>query len=187
MYRRGILGLLVVALALLTAVAGRASAEPPVANTPSPLEIKFRRTNDSARIDVNEKTGELIVTITSPFGISTAEIRRTSSEWPKKVTLRLRLHGLESFRITAGKWGLHGSVTSHSGFPRRIYLTKEGKPIGAGEQDPPAAEIKVIDAQGKPAKGLPGAGGCFEIIVPRQLLVENPETIKVGWIDFFRN
>ena len=45
-------------------------------------------------------------------------------------------------------------------------------------------EIKVFDAAGKPAKGLPGKDGYFEMAVPKALLTD--KKLEVTWIDFFR-
>ena len=50
----------------------------------------------------------------------------------------------------------------------------------------PGTEIKVLDAHGKPANGLPEKGGYFEIRLPKALLENQPKCLELGWIDFYR-
>ena len=61
-------------------------------------------------------------------------------------------------------------------------MTEDGK---EGEREP-GTEIKVLDAAGKPVKGLPGKGGYFEIRLPKALLEGQPKSLELGWIDFYR-
>jgi hypothetical protein len=89
---------------------------------------------------------------------------------------------LESLAVSNGKVKLTGSVLSHSGNTKRLYLTEEGKD---GEREP-GTEIKVLDAAGKPVKGLPDKGGYFEIKLPKALLDGGPKSLELGWIDFYR-
>jgi hypothetical protein len=71
---------------------------------------------------------------------------------------------------------------SHSGFPKSLYLTVDGKEKKLEEN----TQIKVLDAEGKPVKGLPGEGGYFEITLPKVLTEGEPKSLDVGWIDAFR-
>ena len=116
--------------------------------------------------------------IFSPSGIGGATITLARGSWPATVVLRLHLSGLESFVISSGKTKLTGSVLSHSGNTKHLYLTENG------EEREPETEIKVLDAHGKPVVGLPGKGGCFEIKMPKPLL--QSKTLTIDWIDFFR-
>jgi len=104
----------------------------------------------------------------------------TKGKWPTTVILRLHLSGLESFAVANGK--IAGSVYSHSGETKRMYLTEAGN---EGERKP-ETEIRVLDANGKPATGLPEKGGFFEIQLPRVLLEGQPKSLELGWIDFYR-
>ncbi len=107
-------------------------------------------------------------------------ITAASGKWPTTVILRLHLGGLESFAIFNGRIKLTGSVLSHSGNTKRLYLTEDGK------EKEPGTDIKVLDAAGKPIKGLPGKGGYFEITLPKALLESQPKSLVLGWIDFHR-
>ena len=77
---------------------------------------------------------------------------------------------------------LVGSVLSHSGNTKRLYLTEDGKE----EERESETEIKVLDAMGKPINGLPDKDGYFEIALPKALLESQPKSLEVGWIDFYR-
>jgi hypothetical protein len=90
--------------------------------------------------------------------------------------------GLESLTVSNGKTKLTGSVMSHSGNTKRLYLTEEGKD---GEREP-GTEIKVLDSTGKPVTGLPGNGGYFEMTLPKALLEGQSKSLEVEWIDFYR-
>ena len=102
--------------------------------------------------------------------------------WPATVVVRLHLKGLESFSVSGGKLRLAGYVLSHSGNTQHLTLTEEGK---EGEQDA-GTTIKVFDGQGKPATGLPPAGGYFEIALPKAILQGQVKSVDIGWIDFYR-
>ena len=108
--------------------------------------------------------------------------RWQKGQWPTTVILRLHLGGLESFAVSNGRIKLTGSVLSHSGNTKRLYLTEAGK----DEEREPGTEIKVLDAAGKPIKGLPDKDGYFEIRLPKALLEGQPKSLELGWIDFYR-
>ena len=151
-------------------------ADPPAAA----FDIKLKKADD--RIDVQLEKETLVFAVTSKSGIGGATIAPKNGKWPATVVVRLNLRGLESFSVSSGKQTLAGSVLSHSGYTRHLALRAEGEE----KEDEPGTEIKVFDAAGKPAAGLPGAGGYFEIRLPKQLLEGQPESLTLGWIDFFR-
>lgn len=72
-----------------------------------------------------------------------------------------------------------GSVLSHSGNTKRLYLTEDG------EKQEPGTEIEVFDAAGKPITGLPDKDGYFEIKLPKALLESQSKSLTLGWIDFY--
>jgi hypothetical protein len=147
------------------------------------FDIKTKKPAD--RIKVKIEGDSAMLDIFSPSGIGGATITLTQGQWPKTVVLRLRLRGLESFNVSNGKIKLSVSVLSHSGNTKRLYLSEEGKDGNDGEWEP-GREIKVLDAAGKPVKGLPDKGGYFEIALPKALLENQPKSLELGWIDFYR-
>ena len=46
--------------------------------------------------------------------------------------------------------------------------------------------IRMVGSDGKPAKGIPLKGGFFEMQLPRGFFEDNPKSITVNWIDFYR-
>ena len=141
-----------------------------------------KTTKPEDQIKVKLENGVAIFDVDSQSGIGSARVELHKGPWPATVVLRLRLKGLESFTAAAGKLKLAGYVLSHSGNTQRLTLTEEGK---EGEREA-GTTIKVFDANGKPAAGLPPAGGYFEIALPKALLEGQPKGLQIGWIDFYR-
>ena len=48
-------------------------------------------------------------------------------------------------------------------------------------------DVRIVGGDGKPAKELPLKDGCFEVALPRAFFEGNPKSIKLNWIDFYRN
>jgi hypothetical protein len=144
------------------------------------IDIAAKKPADQIKVKIEGDTAT--VDVSSQSGIGGATVTLTKGRWPTTVILRLHLSGLESLAVSNGKVKLTGSVLSHSGNTKRLYLTEEGKD---GEREP-GTEIKVLDAAGKPVKGLPDKGGYFEIKLPKALLDGGPKSLELGWIDFYR-
>jgi hypothetical protein len=161
---------------------GYLEGEPPMKEDAqsTTFDIKTKKPADQVQVKLEKDTATLDVS--SQSGIGGATITLAKGKWPTTVIVRLHLSGLESFAVSNGKTKLAGSVLSHSGNTKRLYLTEDGK---EGEREPGTA-IKVLDANGKPATGLPGKGGYFEITLPKALLEGQPKSLELGWIDFYR-
>jgi hypothetical protein len=166
---------LVFMLQLFTAMIGSTLMVAVMAAEPS-FNITAKKPVDQIKVTLEKDTA--IFDVSSPSGIGGATITLAKGDWPSTIVLRLHLHGLESFNVSNGKVKLVGSVLSHSGETKRLYLTEDD------EEREPGTEIKVFDAAGKPVKGLPGKGGYFEIKLPQKLL--QSKTLELGWIDFYR-
>lgn len=155
-------------------------AETVASQPPHDFNIKIQKPDDQVRVKIEEDAATFDVI--SPSGIGGAKITATNGNWPKTVVLRFRLRGLEWFSVANGKGKLTGSILSHSGNAKLLHLTEEGK----ADNREPGTEVKVLDAAGKPVTGLPKKGGYFEITVPKALLEGNPNSLELGWIDFYR-
>jgi len=143
------------------------------------FDIKTNKAADQVAVKFEKDNATF--DISSPSGIGGATISLTGGKWPAKMILRLHLRGLESFSVSCGRLNLTGAVASQSGNPKHVHLTEDGK------EKEPGTEIKLLDAAGKPIKGLPGHGGYFEITLPKALLEGQPTSLTVAWIDFFRD
>jgi hypothetical protein len=138
-------------------------------------------------VDVKTEKDKVIVSVQSPFGISHADIERAGEMWPDAVVVRLRLKGLENFKVTSGKVKLEGSASLRDG-KAVVRLWKDGKedePLDA--KSPFWMEVRIVGGDGKQAKEIPLKGGYFELPLPKAFFEGNPKAITVNWIDFYRN
>lgn len=151
------------------------------------FDVALKRGED--RVEVCAESGRVMFTVTSPRGIGAATIARRAAAWPKAVMLRLRLRGLESLTIAAGQVALEVSVSSSPPHTVRLSASETGKQqekaVDRGSRY--WTEVRRVNADGKPASGLPAEGGWFELQLPAALLAGNPESVTVRWIDFYRN
>ncbi|NLF68105.1 MAG: hypothetical protein GX575_03510 [Candidatus Anammoximicrobium sp.] len=151
------------------------------------FEVAVQRVED--RVDIRAGAERVVLTLVSPRGIGAATVRRRGARWPKTVTLRLQLRGLEWLTVAAGKVTLGVSVSSSAPEAVRLFSSETGKPQKETVERGSCywTQVRVLDPNGKPASGLPGAGGWFEVQLPAALLKDNPESVAIRWIDFYRN
>ena len=148
----------------------------------APFQITTKRVDDKVEVEADER--KAYFSVQSPSGISQAIIERSGNNWPRIVKLRLHLKGLEKLEFKAGKLTLEGSVSSQDGKVRLWKNGKEDQPLNTG---PPLwMEIQMVGKNGKPVKTIPLKDGYFEIRLPKALFENNPESITVNWIDFYR-
>jgi hypothetical protein len=137
-------------------------------------------------IVVLREDARTVLEVTCPSGIGSATITPIGF-WPATVVLRLRLGGLESLGLKVADVRIGAEVQSHSGFGR--MLVRSDPPPGIRPEirpgDPLWMDIKAFTADGKPAQGLPGPGGWFEMTLPPALL-QADAPLSLSWIDFFR-
>jgi hypothetical protein len=152
---------------------------------PDKFKITTKRKDDSVEVKVEKD--KAVFSVKSPFGISQASIEREGEKWPTAVVLRLHLKGLESFRASNGKVTLDAAVSMQDGKPK-VRIWKDGK------EDAPLDEkslfwmaIRMVGGDGKPATEIPLKDGYFEMALPKAFFEGNPKSIKVNWIDFYRN
>ncbi len=69
-----------------------------------------------------------------------------------------------------------------------MRLWKDGKEDAPlDEKSPLWMEIRLIGGDGKPASKLPLENGYFEMTMPRAFFEGKAKTMRVEWIDFYRN
>jgi len=146
-----------------------------------------RKQEDRVAVQDDEADEQrLLIAVRSPSGIGSAVVERTDGKWPDEVVVRLYLRGLESFRARTGKAELAVSVLSHGRSQRLLRLSVDGRQQEIKPKGPAAVEVHAYEADGKPAEGLPGAGGWFDVRLPRIMLRGNPAELRMDWIDFYR-
>ncbi len=147
-------------------------------------QFKITTKRDNDKIEVKAESDKAIISIHSPFGISQAVIERTDKKWPETVMLRLHLKGLENFKVTNGKVTLEAAVSSQDG---KVRLWKDGKEDSAlNTESSYWMEIRIVGKNGIPATTISLNDGYFEMQLPKALFEDNPKSITVNWIDFYR-
>jgi hypothetical protein len=178
----------VLAVALVVSLAlgaiGSAAGGAPSGKQPGKFKITTRKAADA--VEVQGDADRTVFVITSPSGIGGAEIERLADNWPKAAVLRLRLKGLENFRISNGKVMLAAAVSVREGkVSVRLWQdNKENAPLD--EKSPLWMEIRALGADGKAATQIPLQGGYFEMTLPRALLEGKPRSLTLNWVDFYR-
>ena len=148
--------------------------------------FKITTKRDTDKVEVKFEKDQTVFSVHSPFGISQAVIERTQEKWSEGVVLRLHLNGLENFRASNGQVTLDAAVSS-SDDRQRVRLWKDGKedsPLDS--KSPHWMAIRMVGGDGKPAKGIPLKDGFFEMQLPKVFFEDNPKSITVNWIDFYR-
>ena len=148
--------------------------------------FKITTKRDTDKVEVKFEKDQTVFSIHSPFGISEAVIERTEEKWPEAVVLRLHLKGLENFRASNGKVTLNSAVSSFND-RQRVRLWKDGKedsPLDS--KSPHWMAIRMVGSDGKPAKEIPLKDGCFEMQLSKAFFEDNPKSITLNWIDFYR-
>ena len=138
------------------------------------------------RVLVTVADGKTVFDVHCRSGIGAAEVTRKQEHWPTNIVIRLHLGGLESFAVTSGKIRLTTSVASHGGHAKRLHVDQDGDDREVDKTSPFWTEIKVVGADGKPKLDYPLKDGYFEIGLPAALLRDQPPTITLAWIDFYR-
>jgi hypothetical protein len=144
------------------------------------FKITTKRNNDSVQVEVAKSKS--IFSVHSPFGISQVIIERTDENWPDTVLLHLHLKGLEHFEVTNGKVTLEAAGAGPG--ERQWKDGMEDSPLNP--RSPYWMETRVISKDEKPTNSIPLTDGYFEIQLPKALLEDNPKSITVSWIDFYR-
>ena len=98
--------------------------------------------------------------------------------------LRLHLKGLENFKVSNGIITLEAAVSSQDSIVRLWKDGKEDSPLDS--KSPYWMEIRMVGNDGKPTTSIPVTDGYFEIQLPKALFEDNPKSITVNWIDFYR-
>ena len=96
------------------------------------------------------------------------------------VALHVHLKGLESFRVSNGKVTLHAAVSSQEKSKVRVWQDgKEDAPLD--EQRRFWLDIRRVGSSDAEHSAY------FEVLLPGAVFADNPRSITLSWIDFYRN
>jgi hypothetical protein len=139
--------------------------------------VEAKEFREGTKVTIVGDAQQTSVEIRCERGIDTCVLQRTGEHWPAKIEFQLHLRGLESLRVTSGNATLEWSVPSSGEQPGRatLHSGKRVSQLAAG--DPLFTLAKQV--KGKDAR-------YFLVPIPAKLLAENPEQMKVQWIDFYR-
>ena len=166
--------------------AAQEKGKPPEKGPPTPrFKVTLRRADDTWGVKMSGPVA--VFSLKSPKGISRAVIERLDKEWPKVVVLYLHLKGLEDFRVTNGKVTLHAAVKVQDDKLVMRQSKKDQEEMRLQKTDSLWMNICPMTSDGKETTKLPPTDGYFEITLPTSLFQDNPKSITVHWIDFFRN
>ena len=111
-------------------------------------------------IEAVTQDSAVIFEVKSGSGIGSGKIKLVEGNWPKKVSVRLHLGGLEGFSVSNGK-----KTIQRSGL-----------------------NIRMLDPKGNPVEGkyLLKKKGYYEAAIPPPLLGPDVKELQIRWVDFYR-
>lgn len=175
------------ATVLLTLAVGSLGLDIPCAasdDPPARFTVTTRKADDT--VAVGGDRDRTVFDIRSPSGIGRAVVERTGDAWPTAVVVRLHLKGLENLKVSAGTLAVGAAVGVRDGKVeiRQWQLDRDESPLAAA--DARRLAIRVLGNDGKTAAGLPLDGGHVEVTLPVAYFRDNPKSLTVEWVDFYR-
>lgn len=136
-------------------------------------------------VKVKTTNAQVVFEVHSPTGIGSANIERTAARWPEKVSMELRLKGLESLTLSTSSLKLEASVSSQTG---DVRLWKDGDEASQLTAKSPYWIALSKKSLAHPSRdGSGSSAGFFEMQLPKIVLESNPKSFRLQWIDFYRN
>ncbi len=134
------------------------------------VKVTPRKATD--RIELTTEEATTVISIHSPEGISGATIERVREKWPESLKLRLHLRGLENFQVRCGSLSISASVSTSDGIARLWRTDHENSPL---------------DQKSEYWMPITSREDLKEITLPKTIFADNPKSITLQWIDFYRN
>jgi len=124
----------------------------------------------------------------SKRGIGKLELSTADEQWQKPIILRLHLRGLESLRIDIGTFSVTTSFMSSPPYLQRCELKQAGEPVSTPlkEDSPFWIPTRIENRGDSKDRVIPLETGYFEVTIPELLFHDNPPSLVIQWIDFFR-
>lgn len=149
--------------------------------------LTLDKANDSAEMKV--EADQATIDVFSDSGIGGLRVERNTDEWPAAVVVRLHLTGLERLEIGYADVLVATAVSSTrdpAPLPTVYTISEfnEAKTMTeAGRDYYPT--VRIVPEEGsQPA--IPLQNGYFEIALPPNFYVGQPEAFTMQWIDFYR-
>jgi hypothetical protein len=115
----------------------------------------------------------LLIDVTSPTGIGSAAIEKSSGQWPGRIVMRLRVKALESFTFQYADIRIDVSVSSHGDNAVSEVYQHSGTNGKVDPGDPYWIAVR------------PGEG-YFDLEAPADFVKSRENKFTIEWIDFYR-
>ena len=159
---------LVVCLAVLGATVCSASSASSARTTYQATPLK-----GDPSVTFNTSREMVLIDITSPTGIGSATIEKTTGQWPSQIVMRLHVKALESFKFRYADTLITVSVSSHGDNAVSETVEGAGKTGAVSAGDP--YWIAVTPGQ-----------DYFDLLAPADFLKSGENKFTIEWIDFYR-
>jgi hypothetical protein len=125
------------------------------------------------RVAFNAMTNTLTVDITSPTGIGSTRIEKTTGQWPPKIVMRLHVKGLESFKFRYADTIIDVNVSSHGDQTVTETYQQGGQTSTLSAGDP----YWIAVTRGP---------DYFDLEAPANFFKGGENKFTIEWIDFYR-
>ncbi len=175
------------------------------------IEAKLKREGDQVELKTRTAPGEKVagevhkeiveIDLRSEKGIGECTLTRKGDHWPEMMTVRMHLRGLESFELVyaggkceesaqVGTVRLTGGWSSTQGpIAWEKCIRCEGSSVLDGVKwKPKSGGIRICSSKADSPVRIPLEDGCyFECTITSEWFEdENPQSIELRWVDFFR-
>ncbi len=175
------------------------------------IEAKLKREGDQVELKTRTAPGEKVagevhkeiveIDLRSEKGIGECTLTRKGDHWPEMMTVRMHLRGLESFELVyaggkceesaqVGTVRLTGGWSSTQGpIAWEKCIRCEGSTVLDGVKwKPKSGGIRICSSKVDSPVRIPLEDGCyFECTITSEWFEdENPQSIELRWVDFFR-
>jgi hypothetical protein len=166
--------------AIIAALHGSSALQPP--------RFTVSAEGDGASLTVSDEGETIILDVRSRSGIGRATVKMVAGKLPEKIVLRLRVKGLEEFRLlhNLSRDGAEiiARVSSSDGGVTQSLRSRDGDEQPITSASPRWLAIRIVSDSAAPR--IPLEQGHFEIILPRDFLREADRAFSIRWIDFYR-
>ncbi len=151
--------------------------------------LSFRLTGgdqDGDKVTVSTEANRTVVDVRSRGGIGRMELSPTKGKWRSPLVIHLHLRGLESLSVNNGKFTVNTSALRQTSHGQLCELTEGRNNRTIKEESPFWISLQITNEKESGHPVSSSKERCFEVTIPDALLEENPETLFIQWIDFFR-
>ncbi len=125
------------------------------------------------QLSLNIENETAVIDVQSPGGIGEADIEFLSGSYPAQIMLRLHIKKLEGFKLTYGRTTVSASSSGMSDTVTQGLIQPDGSERALTPSSPLWMDIEPEQEY-------------LEIILPRALTREKPESFSFQWVDFYR-